>query len=242
MLLTVEPQFCCLPKASDDAHFPCRCWSRDALHVLQQSKRRLQRTYERERDEKKKENKERPGVNDALFQGRIRTRRAASRVAVHSIRVRCRRQGDGGLFVSRSYLSSASLLARTGWIKNRASPCSPDKITERYRLGLRSVQSSGGRHNNSPLDLRQRKRRNLTGLRRFGVSLRILGHPNKQTVHSTDVPLGEVGAPADERSSRAVQMQCTRCCENCNATRLGMRNKGLLLVIAFVSALSNFLG
>ena len=36
-----------------------------------------------------------------------------------------------------------------------------------------------------------------------------------------------------------AQYRCSGC-ENCNAFPLGMRNKGLLLVIAFVSALSNF--
>lgn len=42
-----------------------------------------------------------------------------------------------------------------------------------------------------------------------------------------------------EMNDLRAQYRCSGC-ENCNAFPLGMRNKGLLLVIAFVSALSNF--
>ena len=186
MLLTVEPDFCCLPKASDDAHFPCRWWSRDALHVLQQSERRLQRTDERERDEKKKENK--GGRESMTRSSKDGSTHRGQRRAWRSIRFAFGAvdRAMAGSFVARSYLSSASLLARTEWLSKKPRQTLLARQNHRTMQGGPEI-CTVERWPAQQLTLGSevwRKRRNLSCSGVSGFRVRILGHAKKQTVHT----------------------------------------------------------
>ena len=173
-----------------------------------------ERTDERERDEKKERKQGRPGVNDALFQGRIRTTEGSVARGVPFDSRSAPSTGRWRAHSSRARTSRPPRFLRvlSGYRKNRARPCSPDKITvERYRVGLRSVQSSGGRHNNSPLDLGSGESDGISAVPAFRGFRCVFLDTLRSKPYTQRCDLSaKLGPTRDERSSRAVQMQWLR--------------------------------